>query len=1182
MSKQRHTWRDYLWIWLILAALLVTGISVVLNRDTDFTGLAASRTSRQMEERLARLDAYADAVAALPRGEWPQLDGFPDDMVIYRYDDDSLRCWCNQFTLDNDDISRRSYIERIRNLRFNVVSPLVDVDTSLNYMNIGPKWYLVKGRMGPSGCWVIGGLEVMNTFVEGVSNGVNPHLHLSDRFVIHPISYSGGVPVSVGGKPLMKIIQENAGVVPLMPHPTAVWIALFLLIAGALLFLNNHPSRGVATLVMALLTLLLGLFYLLGRSMKQISGLFSPTVYADGPAFYSLGAVLIAGIWIVLMVTCLYVVRQPVLRRALRSPSARAFYAARILVAMLAVAVYINWSFRSIMLNSNIVMELYRISGISRYTVYVYLTYLCLLMALALLLQLLLPLLRRRFGWRISIFSPTSRVVLSVLAALYLVTLSSILSFRREESRVDIWANRLAMDRELVLELQLRGVERAIARDPVIPVLIAENRDYRIILDRITENYLARISQDYDVSLYMFNEAQSDPAVLRMLDDRLGSATAIADSSRFSYSVSGTGRVQYTGVFDYADAGVGTTRLLLGIESKADKVGRGYSYILGNSVPGSVIVPQRYSYGKYREGKLVSYQGDYAYPTVLDGQPLSSNEGSQGSGFLSRDEYVHFVSQVSDDETVIISRPAVGFVRYMVAAFLLGIVAYLGISVTTLRRRRKTAFDRNYYKTRISTVLYLSLISTLVAMAFISVLFVYRRNESNVMNLMTGKIGTIQSLVEASGRYFTTAAEFNSQEFTGALEDIAGYTKSDISLYTTDGRVFKSTYPDVFERMLLGSRLDEDAYRSIRYRHLRYYIHKEKFASHTFYSMYAPVFNGDGRMLAILSAPYTDSGLDFRSEAVFHAVFVITVFLLLLLFTRFFATKVVDKMFRPLIEMGMKMNAARIDGLEYIIYEREDEISSLVRAYNLMVHDLSESSKQVAQVERDKAWSEMARQVAHEIKNPLTPIKLQIQRIIRLKAKNDPQWEEKFDSIVPVILESIDGLTDTANEFSTFAKLYSEEPVDIDLDALLADQVSLFDDKDNIAFHYMGLKGAHISGPKPQLTRVFVNLLTNAVQAIENQQREDGADARPGQVLVSLRHSAREGFYDIVVEDNGPGVRDENRGRLFTPNFTTKSGGTGIGLAICKNILERCGGEIAYSRSFSLGGACFTIRYPSA
>jgi signal transduction histidine kinase len=111
-------------------------------------------------------------------------------------------------------------------------------------------------------------------------------------------------------------------------------------------------------------------------------------------------------------------------------------------------------------------------------------------------------------------------------------------------------------------------------------------------------------------------------------------------------------------------------------------------------------------------------------------------------------------------------------------------------------------------------------------------------------------------------------------------------------------------------------------------------------------------------------------------------------------------------------------------------------------------------------------------------------------------------------------------------------------------------------------------------GPKPQLTRVFVNLINNSVQAMTERGDSDGT------VRISLRNSITEGFYDIVFEDSGPGVADENIDKLFTPNFTTKNGGSGLGLAISRSVLERCGASISYSRSFALGGACFTILYP--
>jgi signal transduction histidine kinase len=129
----------------------------------------------------------------------------------------------------------------------------------------------------------------------------------------------------------------------------------------------------------------------------------------------------------------------------------------------------------------------------------------------------------------------------------------------------------------------------------------------------------------------------------------------------------------------------------------------------------------------------------------------------------------------------------------------------------------------------------------------------------------------------------------------------------------------------------------------------------------------------------------------------------------------------------------------------------------------------------------------------------------------------------------------------------------------------------------------MGLDNAKVTGPKPQLTRVFTNLINNSIQAIESERElalEEGREPAMGRILVSLRLSTKDGFYDIVFEDNGPGVSDENRAKLFTPNFTTKNNGTGLGLSICRNVVEKCNGEIFYSKSFSLKGACFTVRFP--
>ena len=324
--------------------------------------------------------------------------------------------------------------------------------------------------------------------------------------------------------------------------------------------------------------------------------------------------------------------------------------------------------------------------------------------------------------------------------------------------------------------------------------------------------------------------------------------------------------------------------------------------------------------------------------------------------------------------------------------------------------------------------------------------------------------------------------------------------------------------------------------------------------------------------MAILCAPYVEEGYDFERDAAMHLMSIISVFLLLFIIASVAESAVLDRVFQPLKLLGIRMRRTGLDSMKHISYSGNDEISTLVDAYNRMVDQLSENSVQLAEAERNKAWSEMARQVAHEIKNPLTPMQLQIQSLIRRKQRGDDSWQDKFDEVSKVLLDHIAVLTQTSNEFSTFARLYTEEHTEIALDSLLEEEISMFDNRDDIDFSYIGLQGARIKGPKPQLTRVFINLLTNAVQAVEGQEN--------ARIYVALRKSSREGYYDVVVEDNGPGVPEENLSKLFSPNFTTKNGGSGLGLAICKSVLQNCGATISYSRSFTLGGACFTIVYP--
>ena len=1153
---------------VLSVALVLLVASLLANQAHPDTASTARDLGRRVEQRLALLDRFATQALEADPEAWLRLEDLPEDMVVYRYREDTLQSWAHQFPLRNDDIRSQTLIQRLGDGRSNTASPLAALTSAVTYVNYGPKWYLARS-IREGNLTVIVGLEVVNDLNSSSFNGVNPRFRLSDRYSVQPLTGSIGVPVVANGSPVFKIAAETVSE-PERHNVFLFWLSIILFLAGTILLLSVKPTILAALAAGFLQTAFIGGIYLYGRQLGQASQLFSPLLYADGPFFYSLGAVVLVNLLLTSLVLSLYIIRWTLLRWFRRKDSRLRdiiVVAAAILV-IAAICLYIHESFKSIVFNSGICLDLYKVNLIDRYTAVVYLSFLALTLTIPLLFQLLSPLLRRLTGFRYDMFSRTGRLVFAIVAGAYFAITSSLFGFQKEKNRVEVWANRLAMDRDIGLELQLRAVEGAIAGDSVIGALSLLDNSYELIRGRLVNTYLTRISQDYDISVVIPTSSLMTDV---LFNERIRSGVRLADNSHFLYSTGANGRAQYSGLFTYFTPEYGSSSVLVLVESKSNREDRGYLSLLGLSEPGRVSIPPHYSYARYVDDHLVLYKGDFPYSTVISDR-FRQLVGTNEEGSVVLDGYMHFVHAVSEGELVVISREKTENLNYIVEAVLFGIVAYLLLTLLGFRPRRSRSGERNYYRTRINVVLYMSLIITLVAMAAFSVYFVYRRNNADLQNIMTSRITTLQSMLQGDLRGAQTGDDLRSQAAKNAVEIAGNDLKCDITLFTPDGRMVLSTTPEIYDRMVAGCRIAEEAYYSIVLQHRRFSIELERWGNRRFYALYAPILNANGDMVAIASTPYTDRSYDFENEALVHIASIITVFLLLLMIARVVTVAVIGRMFRPLSEMGRKMKVSDVDHLEYIIYDQEDELTSLVRAYNLMVHDLSDSTRQLAQAERDKAWSEMARQVAHEIKNPLTPIKLQLQMLIRMKQAGRPGWEEKFEEVSATVLEHIDILADTANEFSTFAKLYSEEPVRIDLDALIRDEVSMFSARDDISFHYYGLEGAEVLGPKPQLTRVLVNLVTNAVQALEGREN--------GQVVVSLRNSVKEGFYDIVVEDNGPGVKEENRVKLFTPDFTTKSHGTGLGLAICRNIVERCGGEIGYSKSFTLGGACFTVRYP--
>ncbi|MBR4595468.1 MAG: GHKL domain-containing protein [Bacteroidales bacterium] len=1166
MNKSRVI-RQSIAIVFMAASAIIFAASLLTGTGSEDPEAAAADFGKRTSARIRILDRYIDKALNSDLGSWMELKGLPADMVVYRYVEDTLQSWAGQFPLRNDDIRIRPVSSRLSDARSNVTSPLADATSQLSFVNHGPKWYLEKAVEG-NGCKVIAGLEIVNQLRPGSLTGVNPRIRKDNHYSVSPLSSSSGTAVEVDGVPLFKLTSDTFQGYS-RRHSALIWVSLILLMGGLVIFLSVHPTPLCLVGTLAIQTGIFIWMFLYGRQLDQVSQIFSPLLYADGPFLYSLGAVIIVNLAIDVLILDLFVVRWTFLKGVIRrsSKAIQGILAAVFLAATIGVAIYMHASFCSILENSSINLELYKVTLLSRFTGLVYASFLALALAIPMLLQILSPLAKSLIGIRYDMFSLWGRMSFCVVLGVYFVTTSAILGFRKEQRRVDVWANRLAMDRDVALEIQLRAVEGSIADDSMIGALAALDGGNDILRGRLTSAYMVRIAQDYDISVV--KPGPSGPGSHPLFLERIRGGVRLGENSHFFYSSIGNGRTAYTGLFTYYSE-YGPSSIFITVESKHNREDRGYLSLLGIQDPGRVSLPPVYSWAKYVDGRLLQYKGAYPFPTLYSGK-IEEMAGDHPNSHIRIEGWDLFAREVSDGEVIILSRQSTEWLYYIVEGFLLTLAAFFLESALS-RRRRRTG-GRSYFQTRISLVVYISLIITLVAMAVFSVWFVYKRNNADMQSVMTSRINTLQAMLQERLRMVATPADIGTPQAVAAVEGVGNSLRCDITIFDTAGSEVMSTTPEVYDRMILGNRLEPSAYNHIIYGHDRFYLHPEKVGRRRFYALYVPLFNSSGSMIGIASAPFTDLTHDFETEAVLHIATIITIFLLLLLISRLVTFAVVSSLFRPLTEMSRKMTVTDVEHLEPLIYHQDDELTPLVDAYNRMVKALGESSRRLAQAERDKAWTDMARRVAHDLKNPLTPIKLQLQMLVRLKTNGNPAWQEKFDEVAQTVLYHVDLLSDSADQFSTFAKMYDQKAERMDLDALVRQEVDLFDSREDVKVDYYGLPGAMVEAPRPQLTRVVVNLITNAIQAVDDNK----ADKR---LLVSVRKASEDGFYEIVVEDNGPGVEEANQDKIFTPDFTTKTSGSGLGLAICKRIVEHCGGSISYSRSFTLGGACFTVKYP--
>ncbi|MCL2502082.1 MAG: ATP-binding protein, partial [Bacteroidales bacterium] len=1016
-----------------------------------------------------------------------------------------------------------------------------------------------------------------------IKSEVNPRLRLGRHFSIIPVYIDEGYPVygSDGETVLFNVLHD----VRLYNAKSAMflrWFSIWWAVLGIFCFLWGFPKGKSLWIALPLLGLLRLFCFLLERQLSELSPLFSTMLYSDPSLSETLANLLFNHLFIFFAISAVVIVRRSFvrffirLREAPRSGLQYVRHAASLALLPLLLAVHIHVCLRSIAIHANMGMEIFRVGELSIYSVLVYFSFGLLFTALYFLICLGWPIWVKK-GYRNILLSQRMIALYVGGIALYSLVMVAVYGSQRELERNRDWTVKMGMERDAETEKLLLQAEGVIDADVILKSMIEYDVDDNLILSRLMNVHFAGLQGRYDLQITLCRpgdnlliETQPIPVncynFFHLEIARYG--TLLEENSAFYFLDNANGRTSYIGVIHFRFYG-GYRDLYIELDSRLVKEMIGYPELLRDQTdPEWSRVPYNYSFAKYMLGDLNTFSGSYMYSTQL---PTQYPTGS--FTVMEKDGYRHYINSFNTHAVIILSRPVYTFFSYLVSfsylALFYGLIIF-GIIKLPVSKFWKRNPNRSFRR-RIMLLVVVSLIGALIFMGSGSVWFGIKLYNENNRRAMEEKMQIAQSMLEYSFRLVDRWESVNIELLSQQLTQLSKNMHIDINIYDQRGWLVQTSQPEIFDKYLMGSCMNSTAFRMMDRMHRLKFFHKEHIGGLQYYSVYAPFFNDKGKRMGYLNLPYFSRESKIAGDLTSVVATVANIYILLLLAAILAGTALSNQLGRPLVEVGKKMQ--RLDltrQLEHINYKGKDELGELIHTYNKMVDDLAEASGRIAQTEREQAWREMARQIAHEIKNPLTPMRLSLQHLIRLKKEKVPDWSERFDGLAQTLIEHIDILSDAASELSSFSRFYSEETAPVELNHLIEEQRVLFSTGETVKILFTSeVNPAYVMGRKQQLSRVLVNLISNARQALEGR-----AGGR-----VRLRLEQTEEMYALHVEDDGPGVPKDLRNRLFKPNFTTKSSGTGLGLAICRSIIEQTQGTISYGSS-EWGGACFTILLP--